>query len=124
MNHILIYVQDLQRSIHFYRDLLGLKMIEEIEGYARLRLQVGDTTIGLHTLTEEVPSLPSSEGMRLYFEVESLDQLCSRLQSEGVKFDKLPEDMPWGWRHAYLKDPDSHLISFFWAGEKRLQKSE
>jgi hypothetical protein len=26
--------------------------------------------------------------------------------------------MPWGWRHAYLNDPDGHEISLYWAGEK------
>ena len=31
--------------------------------------------------------------------------------------------MPWGWRHAYLNDPEGHEISLYWAGEQRMQKS-
>ena len=31
--------------------------------------------------------------------------------------------MPWGWRHAYLNDPDGHEISLYWAGENRMQKT-
>ena len=27
----------------------------------------------------------------------------------------MPKDMPWGWRHAYLNDPDGHEISLYWA---------
>ena len=31
--------------------------------------------------------------------------------------------MPWGWRHAYLNDPDGHEISLCWAGENRMKKT-
>jgi hypothetical protein len=31
----------------------------------------------------------------------------------------LPQDMPWGWRHAYLKDPDGHPLSLYRAGASR-----
>jgi hypothetical protein len=36
---------------------------------------------------------------------------------------KLPRMMPWGWRHAYLNDPDGHEISLYWAGENRMKKT-
>ncbi len=123
-NHALIYVADLQRALRFYQGLLGLRVLEEEDGYARLQGREGTTTIGLHTLSTEVPSIPSKEAIRLYFEVSNLDEFCKELQSKGVKFDQPPEDMPWGWRHAYLRDPDGHLISLYWAGEKRLKSSE
>jgi hypothetical protein len=31
--------------------------------------------------------------------------------------------MPWGWRLAYLNDPDGHEISIYWAGENRMKKT-
>jgi len=31
--------------------------------------------------------------------------------------------MEWGWRHAYLNDPDGHEVSLYWAGEMRWKKS-
>ena len=31
--------------------------------------------------------------------------------------------MPWGWRHAYLNDPDGHEISLYWAGGNRMKKT-
>jgi hypothetical protein len=36
---------------------------------------------------------------------------------------QLPRMMPWGWRHAYLNDPDGHEISLYWAGENRMKKT-
>ena len=122
-NHVLIYVRNVQRAIGFYRDRLGFELIEENEDYARLRSPGSKSTIGLHKLSGHVTSLPSQEGVRLYFEAKDLDELCKKLASEGVKIDQMPADMPWGWRHAYLRDPDGHELSFYWAGEKRLQKS-
>ena len=35
----------------------------------------------------------------------------------------MPRMMPWGWRHAYLNDPDGHEISLYWAGENRRKKT-
>lgn len=73
-------------------------------------------------MSGHVTSLPSQEGIRLYFEVKELDEFCNELASNGVKFDQMPADMPWGWKHAYLRDPDGHELSLYWAGEKRLRK--
>src|SRR5450755_4519281 len=52
-NHAMIYVKDVQRSLSFYRDFMGFKLIEDFryEGtpvYARLRAPGGDGTIALH----------------------------------------------------------------------------
>jgi catechol 2,3-dioxygenase-like lactoylglutathione lyase family enzyme len=122
-NHVLIYVRDVQRAMRFYSDVLGFEVVEENGDYARLRSPKGKSTIGLHKLSGHITSRPSQKGVRLYFEVKDLDKLCKKLASGGVKIDQMPADMPWGWRHAYLRDPDGHELSLYWAGEKRLHKS-
>ena len=68
------------------------------------------------------PSLVS-EGVRLYFEVRELDDFCHKLMRKGFYITQMPRMMEWGWRHAYLNDPDGHEISLYWAGEKRMSKS-
>ena len=125
-NHAMIYAKDVQRGIGFYRDLLGFKLIEDFryEGkpvYARLRAPGGDGTIALHQADPSVSI--SSEGVRLYFEVRDLDEFCSKLQKKGFYITQMPRMMPWGWRHAYLNDPDGHEISLYWAGENRMKKT-
>ena len=42
---------------------------------------------------------------------------------ESFHITQLPRMMPWGWRHAYLNDPDGHEISLYWAGENRMRKT-
>ena len=125
-NHAMIYCKDVERGLAFYRDLMGFKLIEDFryEGkpvYARLRAPGGDGTIALH-MAGPGASL-ASEGVRLYFEVRELDDFCRKLMQKGFYITQMPRMMPWGWRHAYLNDPDGHEISLYWAGENRMKKT-
>lgn len=111
-NHAMIYSRDVPAALHFYADLLGLKVLEEFK--------TPNTTIALHAVApgEEL----RTGGVRLYFEIKDLDKFCKRLEAAGVKFSEQPKTMPWGWRHAYCNDPDGHEVSLYWAGAKRLRK--
>ncbi|MGA7461227.1 MAG: VOC family protein [Candidatus Korobacteraceae bacterium] len=125
-NHAMIYTKDVGRATQFYREWLGFKLIEDFrfEGksvYARLHAPGGDGTIALHQAGPGAPV--ASEGVRLYFEIRDLDGFCRGLQKRGFYFTQLPTMMPWGWRHAYLNDPDGHEISLYWAGENRMKKT-
>jgi len=124
-NHAMIYSRDVPRALAFYRDLLGLTVLEEFRAgdrlvYARLQAPAGESTIALHL---QAPAEPlHTGGVRLYFEVQELDEFCKELEAAGAKFTKPPAMMPWGWKHAYLNDPDGHEISLYWAGPARLKK--
>jgi catechol 2,3-dioxygenase-like lactoylglutathione lyase family enzyme len=125
-NHAMIYSANVQRALGFYRDLLGFKLVDEFrhEGipvYARLRAPGGDGTIALHLAGPGTPL--TSEGVRLYFEIREVDDFCRKLQAKGFYITQMPRMMPWGWRHAYLNDPDGHEISVYWAGENRMKKT-
>jgi catechol 2,3-dioxygenase-like lactoylglutathione lyase family enzyme len=125
-NHAMIYVKDVEPSLGFYRDLLGFKLIDDFRYedkpvYARLRAPGGDGTIALHQAGPG--NSVASEGVRLYFEIRELDEFCRKLQQKNFYITQMPKMMPWGWRHAYLNDPDGHEISLYWAGENRMKKT-
>ena len=123
-NHAMIYTTKLSRTLEFYRDSLGFEVVDTYPGaYVRLKSPAGVTTIALHVVDSGQKMNAKTEGLRLYFEVERLDECCKVLEERGVKFDQMPKDMPWGWRHAYLRDPDGHEISLYWAGKARFQKT-
>jgi catechol 2,3-dioxygenase-like lactoylglutathione lyase family enzyme len=126
-NHAMVYVHDVARALPFYRDLLGFKVIEQFRGsgspvYARLRSPSGRTTLALHQL-DPGQALHQNGGIRLYFEVKNLEKFCRKLAAAGVRFLQPPKVMPWGWKHAYLRDPDGHELSLYWAGQKRFRKT-
>src|ERR1700687_6079171 len=84
-NHAMLYTKDVERSLGFYRDLMGFKLIEDFryEGksvYARLCAPGGDGTIALHQAGPGVSV--SSDGGRLYFEVGDLDGFCRNLRQK------------------------------------------
>ncbi len=125
-NHAMIYLKDVERGIAFYKDWLGFKLIEDFrhEGrsvYARMLAPGGDGTIALHQAGPGASV--TSDGVRLYFEVPDLDGFCHKLRKRGFYFTQMPQMMPWGWRHAYLNDPEGHELSLYWAGDLRMKKS-
>ena len=125
-NHAMIYCRDVERSLAFYTRHFGFKSVDQFryEGkavYARLVAPSGHGTVALH---QAAPGASvSSDGVRLYFEIRDLDSICDKLKRAGVYFSQMPQIMPWGWRHAYLDDPDNHEISLYWAGPNRMQKT-
>lgn len=115
LNQVTVPSLDLLRSVDFYQKL-GLKLIvDSIPRYARFECPVGDSTFSVHLVEE----LPQGDGIHIYFESENLDAEVSRLIELGIIFDALPEDKPWLWREAHLKDPDGNHIILFHAGENR-----
>ena len=123
-NHAMIYTTRLPQALEFYRDALGFRVVDMYPGaYARLTSPAGGTTIALHVLDAGQAMNARTEGLRLYFEVKGLDAFCDALAKKGVAFNQRPKDMPWGWKHAYLRDPDGHEISLYWAGKARFGKT-
>ena len=122
LNHVIVWVRKVSLALRFYRDLLGFRTIESMPGYARLRSPEGGATIALHE-TRKGRSPRGTRQVVLYFETRELTHICRKLRRKGVRFDQLPQQMPWGWDHAYLRDPDGHEISLYWAGSKRFGKT-
>jgi catechol 2,3-dioxygenase-like lactoylglutathione lyase family enzyme len=120
----MVYTRDLDRALAFYRDALGFEVIEVYPGaYARLKSLAGRSTIALHVLEPGQAMHAGADGIRLYFEVERLKTHCAALARRGIVFHQMPKRMPWGWTHAYLRDPDGHEISLYWAGPARFRKT-
>jgi uncharacterized glyoxalase superfamily protein PhnB len=121
-NHALIYVKTLDPALHFYRDLLGFREIETIPGeYSRLQSRGSPSTLALHVSGSRDVLAPG--GVWLYLEVKELDRLYRQLRKSGIHFSQKPEQMPWGWKQAFLKDPDGHKLCLYRAGNKRLRKT-
>lgn len=125
-NHAMIYTRDLEKSLEFYKGLLGLELVEDYRYrdrrvYARLK-SGGDGTIALH-LAGPGEDIRFGTSVRLYFEVRNLERKCKEIESAGGKLKHPPKLMPWGWKHTYLDDPDGHEVSLYWAGAKRFRKS-
>jgi catechol 2,3-dioxygenase-like lactoylglutathione lyase family enzyme len=116
LNQITLPVLDVKKSIAFYQ-ALGFKLIvESLPEYARFECVEGGSTFSLHN----VNTLPTGEGIWIYFELDDLDIRVVELQTTGIKFEELPTDRLWLWREARLKDPDRNQLILYKAGRNRL----
>lgn len=116
LNQITVAVTDVEKSILFYESL-GLKLIvKSLPRYARFECPGGDATFSLHQLN----TANKECNVWIYFEVNNLDEYFEQLVAKGVSFEELPNDKPWLWREARLKDIDNNQIILYYAGENRL----
>ena len=112
LSQVTLPVRDYAASVAFYRQL-GLRQIVDSAGhYARFECPGGAT---LSIIVEEGSAGSATIGL----ESADLDGWVERLAAGGVKFEALPEDKSWGWREAFLRDPDGYRIMLFSAGEYR-----
>ncbi len=124
-NHAMIYSVDVAAAAAFYCEALGFRLIEAWGSeYARLRSPGGTTTIALHRVDRARKRMDARrEGIRLYFEVKDVAAAVRHVRALGHSATP-PRTMPWGWTHAYLRDPDGHEISLYRAGAKRLRPTK
>lgn len=114
-------VSDLDRSIAFYRDVVGLPLALEVPERAAAFLWVPDSRrsmLGLWALG----SAPIGMTLHVAFEVAADDLLeaPSRLRAHGVTplsffGEETTEPSVIGWMPAaavYFRDPDGHLLEY------------
>ena len=109
-------VNDIQKSLAFYRDVLGfvpkdsweedgaLKGMELLAGSVRFWLSQDDFKKG----HDRVKGL----GFRMYCgTTQNIDALAARVRGAGVELAEEPKDQSWGGRDFAVRDPDGFLIS-------------
>ncbi|WP_161879804.1 VOC family protein [Alkalibacterium sp. MB6] len=116
MKYIILYVSDLNQSLIFYRDLLGLPVIMQQGTY--IEFKTGETILSINTREDvkEITGLSvpvknvSSQTFELGFVVEDVALTIDFLRQRGVTILKKPVVKPWGQTVAYVEDPDGHFI--------------
>ena len=111
IDRMMMYVNDLKRSVSFYTTL-GLAVATEDDEVVRLTDSAG-TTLVLHVVENEWESV--GRGLRLYFATADAEALVARLLSAHPEATLLQpvQLMAWGRRHGYLLDPDGWEISVY-----------
>ena len=115
-DYVVLVVDELERSLRFYVDLLGLQLGHRSGAYAQL--ETGVTRVALYeraamakTLERQlVPPAIDAPGFELGFKVDDCDAAYGELVAGGADPTVRPTDRPWGQRTAYVRDPDGHLV--------------
>lgn len=105
---IVIGVRDIERSIVFYRDVLGLPLWPGAGQFAAF--EVGSTTLLLSEGHWDILGARSSSGILIALNVTDLDHARRILGERGVSFASEPF-LADGARVIRFLDPDGHLLS-------------
>jgi lactoylglutathione lyase len=102
--HPVYYVRDIQRSVAFYRDVLGLELAWRFsETIAAVRVTEGFLIV----LCEDADRARATAIPALVLAVEQIDEVYRALAERGVAFAGPIEDRPYG-RIATFTDPDGY----------------
>ncbi len=116
VDYVVLVVEDLDRSLAFYVELLGLPMGHRSGPYAQLatgrtRLSLFERSAMEQTLSRSLRKPePDAPGFELGFKVANVDVTYVELVGRGAEAAVPPTTRPWGQRTAYLRDPDGHLV--------------
>ena len=117
LHYVVLFVEDLERSLGFYRNTLGLEVRHRAEGYAELAVNGPKFALlerwRVPALVGNAEALRPPSGAHegeVAFLVDDVDAVYSQLRARDVVFVSAPTDRPWSQRTAYFKDPDGHLI--------------
>jgi catechol 2,3-dioxygenase-like lactoylglutathione lyase family enzyme len=110
LGQVHISVRDVDRSVEFYRDVLGMDFLFRVPGQPMAFFASGD--VRLYLGTPERPEFTSK--CVLYFRVADMDVEYSRLEAAGVRFLDRPHVVHRDGGHelwmVFLTDPDGHQI--------------
>jgi catechol 2,3-dioxygenase-like lactoylglutathione lyase family enzyme len=112
LNQVTLPARDLAASIVFYQTL-GFVLIVQNDHYARFENPDDDSTLSLELRKD------FADGAHVYWECDDLDARVVALKQKGIAFDSGPEDKPWLWREAWLREPAGNRICFYFAGQNR-----
>ncbi len=109
-------VTDLQRSLSWYRDVLGFTVERQYEREGRLQavsLSAGDVRIMLgQDDGAKGWDRVRGEGCSFLLTTDmNIDEVADRIKSHGGTLDTEPTDTPWGTRAFRLHDPDGFRLA-------------
>jgi catechol 2,3-dioxygenase-like lactoylglutathione lyase family enzyme len=112
--YVIVYVKDTTKSVPFYRDTLGMKVITEHPGW--VEFETGSTKFCLHGEENPNPSKPQQTTC-VCFTVDDIYGTYEALKAKGVKFENEPHVVcEEGGKKGYsadFYDADGNSLSVF-----------
>lgn len=110
LHSVMLGVTDVDRSVAFYTERLGLKPCGRFEDFAFVEL--GGTMLTLSgQLTKLRPAVPAP--VELVLAVDSVRDAYDRLRTAGVTFLNEPHTIDGTNDVANFQDPDGHHLSLY-----------
>jgi lactoylglutathione lyase len=118
---VALAVDNYEAALRFYRDALGLRVVEswENEGGSGAILEAGRATLEVLSrsqvdFVDRIEAEGTSSGpVRFALEVEDSEAAAGRLEAGGAERLGGPVVTPWGHRNVRLQAPDGMQLTLF-----------
>jgi lactoylglutathione lyase len=116
LGYAILFVSDLERSVAFYRDVLGLPFRFSNESYAEFSTEGAKFALYARSRLPELIRVEAPAGAapwpqgEVAFFCDDVDAEHVRLVAEGVRVLAPPTDRPWGERTLHVADPDGNVV--------------
>jgi uncharacterized glyoxalase superfamily protein PhnB len=112
----LLVVEDIERSIEFYRDQLGFSLVGRAEWKGKLywcRVERGGACLMLQQAEadEDGPAGERGRGVVFYFICEDADAMYRDLTGRGLELNK-PSIADYGMKQLAIPEPDGYNLCF------------
>jgi len=113
--HTRMRVSDMEQTIQFYTDVLGLEVLERKVSprgshLAFLKVPNSEELIELTSFPPSGPVRVQEDLVHLAFQVESLDDTIASLNAKGVKVTDGPTTTSSGSRFIFIDAPDGYEV--------------
>ena len=113
MHHIpwlTLHVRDIENSLAFYRDILGMELASAVDGPATIRFMKTDTDLLLELIRIDGETVEQNgKGVSFGLEVADLPALITRLKDAEIPVSDPVSPNPM-FRFYFLQDPDGYNI--------------
>ncbi|MEZ5965033.1 MAG: VOC family protein [Planctomycetota bacterium] len=108
LDHAGLHVRDLDASLRFYRDVLGLTALPRPDlGFGGAWLRVGAQE--LHLIAKDPAAPGTHRGQHVALAVDDVEAWRLRLQAMGVACAGV-QRRPDGALQVFVRDPDGHVL--------------
>ncbi len=112
IGYVNVGVSELERSLAFYRDVLGFELLYHAPEFHYAAFQVGDLRFAI--AASEVDAFtggrPGHRHTGIGLVVADVDAAHKELKAKGVEFTMAPAKQAWGGYMGIFSDPDGNLF--------------
>jgi lactoylglutathione lyase len=110
IGYVTLGVIDFQRSVAFFRDVIGFPLLFTGEKFAFARFDAGPVTFAVVGGAGDERKARGDVHAGIAVCVPDIDAAYRELSAKGVRFTMKPSKQPWGGYMALFADPDGNIF--------------
>ena len=119
IHHVHIFASDIEKSIKFYQNVFGGRVIldAELAGARNVFIQIGNGRLHLY---DQPPKNPGQGNIHHFgIQTDNIEEVVSKLTSKGIILRKGITDLGF-WKYVMVPCPDEVLIELFQVDKAKL----